>query len=173
MKGIRFPEDFRLERLQRRHRRSKFHCGKEEVDAWLATNALQHQEKRLSVTRVLLDNEENIAGFYTLASGQINFSDLPTEMARHLPKRELPVTVLAWLGVSSAYQGCGLGGLLLAQALRDCYEAGKTFAFIAVILDCLDDSTKSFYEKWDFQELPSYPCRMILSAKRLEAMMEE
>jgi GNAT superfamily N-acetyltransferase len=142
------------------------------VDDWLATKALQHQEKKLSVTRVLLDSADNIAGFYTLASGQVNFSDLPLELAKHLPKRELPVAVLAWLGVNSGYQGSGLGGRLMSQALYDCYEAGKIFSFIAVILDCLDESAKSFYQKWDFQELPRYPFRMILSAKRLESMME-
>ncbi|MCC6124649.1 MAG: GNAT family N-acetyltransferase [Pirellulales bacterium] len=172
MNGARFPEGFHIARLERRHPRSDFHCGKGEVDDWLATRALQHQEKKLSVTRVLLDRAETIAGFYTLASGQIDFSDLPPDIVKHLPKRELPVAVLAWLGVNSAHQGRGLGGLLLAQALRDCYEAGKTFAFIAVILDCLDDAAKSFYLKWDFQELPSYPYRMILSANKLEAMME-
>ncbi len=34
-----------------------------------------------------------------------------------LPRRVLPVAVLAWLGVSEGCQGQGLGRLLLAQAL--------------------------------------------------------
>jgi ribosomal protein S18 acetylase RimI-like enzyme len=84
----------------------------------------------------------------------------------------LPIAVLAWLGVSAAFQGQGLGRLLLAQALRDCYEAGKTFAFIAVILDCLNDVAKAFYRQFDFEELPGHPYRLFLSAKRLDAMME-
>src|SRR5271157_3137293 len=74
----------------------------------------------------------NIAGFFTLATGQVDFSDLPTDLARHLPRRTLPVAILAWLGVSKTHQRQGLGRLLLAQALLDCHEAGKTFAFIAV-----------------------------------------
>jgi hypothetical protein len=36
--------------------------------------------------------------------------------------------------------------LLLAQALRECYEAGKTFAFIVVVLDCVSDAAKAFYQ---------------------------
>jgi GNAT superfamily N-acetyltransferase len=172
MSGAAFPDGFRMERLERRHARGDFRCGREKVDAWLATKALQHQEKRLSVTRVLLDEANLVAGFYTLASGQVDFRDLPGEMAKHLPKRTLPVAVLAWLGASAVHQGRGLGSLLLAQALRDCYEAGKTFAFVAVILDCLDETAKAFYQQWDFQELPGYPHRLFLSAKRLEAMME-
>jgi GNAT superfamily N-acetyltransferase len=69
-------------------------------------------------------------------------------------------------------QGLGLGTRLFAQALRDCYEAGKTFAFVAVILDCLNDRAKSFYRKWDFEELPGHPYRLFLSAAQLAALME-
>ena len=80
---------------------------------------------------------------------------------------------LAWLDVSLDRQGHGLGRLLLVQALRHCYEAGKTFAFIAVILDCVNDAAKSFYQQWDFHELPERPFRLFLSANQLEAMMRE
>jgi GNAT superfamily N-acetyltransferase len=146
--------------------------GQEQVDDWLATKAHQHQEKHLSVTRVLLDKSSTIAGYYTLATGQVDFSDLPAETVRRLPRRQLPVAVLAWLGVHQAFQGRGLGRLLLAQALRECYDAGQTFAFIAVILDCIDDAAKAFYQRFDFQELPGHPYRLFLSAQQLEAMME-
>jgi hypothetical protein len=61
----------------------------------------------------------------------------------------------------------------LAQALRDCYEAGDTFAFVAVILDCLTDKAKSFYRKWDFQEWPGHPYRLFVSYHQLEAMMRQ
>ena len=60
---------------------------------------------------------------------------------------------------------------MLAQALSDCYEASKTFAFIAVVLDCINDDAKRFYRQWDFEELPGHPYRLFLSAKRLDAMM--
>jgi hypothetical protein len=62
--------------------------------------------------------------------------------------------------------------LLLAQALRDCWQAGKTFPFVAVILDCINESAKGFYQHWDFAELPGHPYRLFLSAKRLEAIMQ-
>jgi GNAT superfamily N-acetyltransferase len=83
------------------------------------------------------------------------------------------VAILALLGVLADRHGQGFGRLLLAQALRDCYEAGKTFAFIAVILDCIDDAARAFYRHYDFEELPGHPYRLVLSASRLEAMMEQ
>ena len=168
---VQFPAGFRIERLARAHPRGRFRCSEAAVDAWLATKAFQHQEKHLSATKVLLDETGQIAGYYTLATAQIDFGDLPTELTRQLPRRMLPVAVLAWLGVATNRQNQGLGGRLVAQALLDCQHAGQTFAFVAVILDCLNDAAKSFYQQWDFQELPGYPYRLFLSAKRLEALM--
>ena len=169
---VRFPEGFKLERLRRDHPRKSFHCGSDAVDDWLATKALQNQDKHLSVTKVLLDQAAAVAGYYTLATGQVDFSDLPPDFIKRLPRRTLPVAVLAWLGVSRTHQGQGLGRHLLAQALRDCAEAGRTFAFIAVILDCINDAAKTFYRQWDFEELPGHPYRLFLSVKRLEAMLQ-
>ncbi len=172
MSRVRFPPGFRLERLRSDHPRRPFRCGHPKVDDWLATKALQQQTKHLSVTKVLLDEDGQIAGFYTLATGQVDFADLPAELLKNLPRRQLPIAVLAWLGVATFHQRRGVGQLLLAQALHDCWEAGQTFAFVAVVLDCINDAAKAFYQHWDFEELPGHPYRLFLSAKKLNAMME-
>ena len=171
MNEIHFPGALRIVHLAREHPRRRFRCGEPRVDDWLATKALQHQAKHLSVTKVLIDEARSIAGFFTLATGQVDFNELPTEVAKHLPRRVLPVAVLAWLGVDEKHRGHGLGGRLLAQALRDCWQAGKTFPFVAVVLDCINDSAKTFYERWDFAELPGHPFRLFLNAKHLETIM--
>ena len=173
MTFVELPNGFRLERLRREHPRKAFRSGVPSVDEWIAKNALQNQEKHLSVTTVLLDPASNIAGYFTLASGQVDFGDLPSSEAKKLPRRLLPVAILAWLGISISHQGKGLGRLMLAQALRDCYEAGRTFAFVAVVLDSITDAAKAFYQRFDFQELPGNPYRLYLSFARLEAMMSE
>ncbi|MFM7518534.1 MAG: N-acetyltransferase, partial [Pirellula sp.] len=69
MTGVALPPGYWLEPLQRSHQRRAFDCGHGEVNAWLHTKALQHQDKRLSATRVLLNRDNAIAGFYTLATG--------------------------------------------------------------------------------------------------------
>ena len=171
MSGVGLPLGFSLEPLQRSHQRRLFDCGQKEVNDWLHTKGLPHQDKRLSATKVLIGRDRAVTSFYTLATGQVDFGDLPSDLARKLPRRALPVPILAWLGVSVTSQGRKLGDLLLAQALRDCYEAGQTFAFVAVILDCVDDRAKSFYQRWDFAELPGNPYRLFLSSQTLTAMM--
>jgi GNAT superfamily N-acetyltransferase len=169
--GVVFPQGFSLESLSRSHARGLFDCGQSEVNDWLHTKALQHQSKRLSSTKVLVGPDDRIAGYYTLATGQVDFGDLPAEVAKKLPRRGLPVAILAWLGVSRRHQGGRLGDLLLAQALRDCHEAGRTFAFVAVIIDCVDERAKRFYQRWDFLALPGNPYRLFLPAQSLAVMI--
>jgi GNAT superfamily N-acetyltransferase len=168
--SVRLPAGFQLERLRREHARRNFRCGEPAVDSWLATKAWQHQQKHLSATKVLIDPNGAVAGYYTLATGQVDFSDLPPELSKQLPRRQLPVAVLAWLGVDRSHHGQKFGSLLLAQALSDCSEAGKTFPFVAVILDCVNDAAKDFYRHWSFAELPGHTYRLFVSAKQLDAM---
>lgn len=168
---VRFPEGFRCEGLRREHPRARFASGQKAVDSWLAQHALQNQDKRLSVSRVLLDPDGAIAGYYTLATGQVDCGALPPETVKKLPRRCLPVAMLAWLGVDRRHQGRGLGTLLLAQALADCHAAGRTFAFVAVIIDCLDEKAKAFYQHWDFREVSGRPLRLFLTSQGLDALM--
>jgi len=88
-------------------------------------------------------------------------------------RRSLPVAILAWLGVRNADQGHGLGRRLLAQALRDSYDAGQTFPFVAVILDCFNDEARAFYRRWDFRPLPGHNNRLFLSWRQLQAMVTD
>jgi GNAT superfamily N-acetyltransferase len=170
-----FPEGFRLEELRSDHPRAQFDCAstptQQRVNAWLATEAMQSQKKRLSKTQVLIAPDGIIAGFYTLAMGQVDFGQLPAELTKKLPKRAVPVAVLAWLGVDKRLKGQRLGERLLAQALAECHQAGRTFPFVALILDCIDEDAKRFYQRWDFREVPGRPLRLYLTAQALDTMM--
>ena len=170
MNGPRFPDGWRFEVLSKSHNRLGFESGQDAIDAWLKKSALQSQSKHLTATKVLLDADSHLVGYYSLATSQIDFSELPAELVKKLPRRNLPVGVLAWLGVDKSFQGRGIGQRLLATALMDCYQASQTFAFIAIVLDCIDTNAKSFYQRFDFAELPGYPMRLYLPFKLLEAM---
>jgi GNAT superfamily N-acetyltransferase len=171
VKDVRLPPGAPFSLLTRQHPRKHFDSGQPLVNDWLRTKALQQQEKHLSVTKVLLDTTGSILGYYTVAPGQADYIDLPGELTKRLPQRPLPIALVAWLGVSQSHRGQGLGTLLLAQALRDCYEAGKTFPFIAVVIDCINDDSKRFFKQFDFREVPGNPYRLFLSHDRLEAMI--
>ena len=170
MNGVRFPDGWAIETLCKAHNRRSFNSGNEDVNRWLNQSALQSQSKHLSSTKVLVDDQRVFVGYYSLAISQVDFSELPPEIVKDLPRRQLPVAVLAWLGIDAKYQGRGLGKRLLATALRDCYDASQSFAFIAVLLDCVDLPAKAFYEQFHFDELPGYPMRLFISFQMLEKL---
>ncbi len=167
---IRFLQGWRIEPLAPRHDRAAFNSGRREVDDWLHRSARQAHEKRASSTHVLLDDRGVIAGFYTLAMGEIDFGLLPPEEAKKLPKRALPVVTIAWLGLRADLQRQGLGERLLAAALAHCHRVSVEIGFVAVLIDALDADIRAYYERFDFQALPGHPLKLFLSAKLLEAI---
>ena len=54
-----------------------------------------------TVTVAQARREGDIAGYYRLATGQVDFGDLPLESAQRLPRQMLLVTILAWLFLSA------------------------------------------------------------------------
>jgi GNAT superfamily N-acetyltransferase len=73
--------------------------------------------------------------------------------------------------VDKRYQGQGFGERLLAQALSDCRHTGQMMPFVAVLLDCVSLSAKTFYKRYDFEELPGHPMKLMLPWKLLDRMM--
>jgi GNAT superfamily N-acetyltransferase len=163
------PDDHQGERnpLMRRARAPSLHRMRRRRRASLRTE----ERPCAPVTRVLLDPQSANVGYFTLATAQVDVGDLPGDVAKGLPNRALLVAVLAWLGVDRHHQGHGLGARLLAQALADCHAAARTFPFVAVVLDCIDEAAKAFYARWDFRELPGRPMRLLLTSHQLEALM--
>ncbi|MDJ0762474.1 MAG: N-acetyltransferase [Myxococcota bacterium] len=172
MRSVSWPEGYAIEQLEKHHQRKCFKSGVDAVDQWLKKSARQAQEKRLSVTRVLIEEPDTIAGYYTLAMGQVSFDELPLEIVRKLPGTLLPIITLAWLGIDQRYQGSGLGGRILAQALADCHRTGQVMPFVAVLLDCATKEAKRFYQHYDFEGLPGHPMKLMLPWKLLDAMMK-
>jgi predicted N-acetyltransferase YhbS len=54
------------------------------------------------------------------------------------------MVLLARLAVDRIVQGQGLGGLLLAEALRKAVAAGRAAAARLIVVDAIDDSAPAF-----------------------------
>lgn len=158
-------------RLEKNHNKKTFNSGEPLVDEWLKTKARQSQDKRLSITNVLIDEKE-IKGFYTIAIGQISLEDLSDQEFKKLPKGLVPIVTLAWLGLDKSLHGKGYGDKLFIHSLVHCYKTGLRFPFVALILDCLSNDAKSFYQRYDFKELPGHPLKLFISWKTLKTIAE-
>ncbi len=65
----------------------------------------------------------------------------------------LPCALISRLAVDRPAHGCGLGRMLLADAVKRSLAAGETVAMHALIVDAANDDAKRFCERFDFLRL--------------------
>lgn len=154
--------DYLIEPLGSHHNRTAFESGVESLDRYFYTSVGQDAKKRVAAPFVLLDRTNgNVAGYYTLSATSINLGDLPTAISLKLPKYPVvPAILLGRLAVDKNYRGKRLGEMLLMDALNRCLKS--EIAAMAVVVDALDDSARSFYEHYQFIQFPDYPNRLFL-----------
>jgi len=151
----------RIELLSRRHDREGFSCGESELDDYLKKTARQHNDKGISRTFVLVDGDEplTILGFFTLTSCEVVTAELPTEYARKYP-RKAPAAKLARLAVATKRQG--LGGLMLADAMRRTISISENIGIIGFFVDAKNQNARDYYKQYGFIPLSSYPLSLFL-----------
>src|SRR5450631_3865511 len=125
-----------MESLKHSHQRGEFCSGNSQLDAFLRLHVSQYEKRRLGRTYVAVQpGESRVQGYYTLASGAVAFANLPAKAAKKLPRHPVPVILLARLAVDQVDQGKGLGGHLLADALRRCLSLAEALGVHAVEVD--------------------------------------
>jgi len=134
------------------HLRSSFCCGEVALDTYIQRQASQDLKRRVAAVFVLVDSSNlDVLGYYTLSAYTVNVSALQEDFGKRLPRYpQLPATLLGRLAVDSAHKGQGLGELLLVDALRRTLETSRHIASLAVIVEPLNQPTRSFYLKYGF-----------------------
>jgi predicted GNAT family N-acyltransferase len=143
--------------LNSSYNKKNFFCGKSSLDNYIQTQASQDVKKRIAACFVLLDENQNVTGYYTLSNDSIPQKNLPDAIKKKMPKSyiNLPVTLLGRLAVDSKAKGRGYGELLLLDALKRSYDTSlASIASMAVVVDPLDEEAMKFYKKYGFIELP-------------------
>lgn len=163
----------RVEPLSKHHDRASFDCGVKELNDYLKRYALQNQKKHISKTFVAVsdadyDSDKAIAGYYTLATGELNHNLLPDDV-RH-PKYPVSVARLARLAVDVNEQGSGLGGRLLYDALNRLKSASMAVGIFAVVVDAKDSVAKAFYEHYHFLPLEHEGLTLFLPMSVIDAL---
>ena len=111
-----------------------------------------------------MSNPHHLAGFFTLSAGSINCTELPESIAKKLPRYPVPVALIGRLAVDTAFQGKGLGSILLADACQKVTNASAMLAVAGIVVDAKDAAAVSFYQHFGFQPLPGQPTRLLLPA---------
>ncbi len=81
----------------------------------------------------------------------------------------IPVMVLARLAVDHRTQGNKLGGALLQDAVKRAVVVAQNTGVRALLVHCLNDRAKSFYEYYGFEVSPVDPMTLMLRLSSAKA----
>jgi ribosomal protein S18 acetylase RimI-like enzyme len=144
------PKNWRIEVLSGTHDLRGFVCGVDFLDKYITQHARRNQEMGYGRTYVALDATSRVCGYSTIAMGNVHFEHLPDDLSRRVPRYPMPVALLGCLAVTAKYQRCGLGRLLLVDAMRRIVEASEIIAARAVEVLAINEEARNWYQKFGF-----------------------
>lgn len=126
-----------IEPLSREHDRSSFSSGIQELDEYLQKRANQDKRRKIAAPFVLVHQDSpRVLGYYTLSAFAIKLAELPSHLARRLPRYPMvPATLVRRLAVDQGCRGQGFGELLLMDALYRSWTHADEIATYAVVVD--------------------------------------
>ena len=164
---------FRLEPLGQEHDRAAFSCGQESLDRYFHRQVRQDVRRKVATCFVAVEaGSGKVAAYYTLAAAGIPLTDLPKEAAKKLPRYpSIPAVRIGRLAVDSRYQGRGLGGALLADALVRVMASPA--AAYALLVDAKDETAVEFYHHFGFIPLTSQPRTLFLPVSTAAQLLQK
>lgn len=167
----------RLERLDAAHPTAPFRCGQPALDSWLHQHALAAQKVDSARTFVFVEDDQVgsgqvVLGYFGLTMGSVLREHAPPALVRGLPAYPVGMVLLARLAVTLDRHGQGLGGLLLAEALRKAVAAGDAAAARLVVVDAIDEPARDFYTRHGFLAVPEHPLRLYRRTKDIRASLD-
>jgi GNAT superfamily N-acetyltransferase len=146
-----------IERLAAHHDVLRFESGVKALDDWLRDHAMANQDRDLSRTFVLVDDNDlvgPIVGFYWLTMGGVSRTDLPKGYRHGLPDVSIGMALLGRLAIAASRQEEGLGRDLLVAAIEHAASASRHVAARFIAVDPIDDSARDFYRHFGFRDVP-------------------
>jgi GNAT superfamily N-acetyltransferase len=154
-----------------------FDCGDEPLNNYLKRHAWTNQQKSsIGVTYVAIDESapHAVLGYFTLATSSVPRDSLPKKYVRGLPPYDLPLILLARLGVDKRFAGKGLGNALIAEAFKITLRVAEEVGCRCLITDAYRDRT-DWYAKYGFVPIEGAakngPQKMFLDVRTIRAAL--
>ncbi len=126
-----------------------FDCQVAPLNEFLSRYALKNDELGIGKTFIALTQKNQTAGYFTLATAQVAYQEIPDECKKKLPKYPIPALRIARLAVNKDFKGSGIGKWLLKQAFIKIIQVADVTGLYFIIVDA-KESSKTFYEHYGF-----------------------
>ncbi len=158
---------YRLERAGKQDR-STFDCGDATMNRYLAAQLSQDIRRNACKAFFIIDAvTDRLAGFYTLSAGAITRVLLPADLERGQARYvATPAALLGRLAIDLAYQGQGLGPVLLQDAASRSL-IGDLGASV-MLVDAKSPAARRFYLRLGFAPVIGQDDQLVISLVALQ-----
>lgn len=162
--------EFKIIPFHNQLNRKDFDCASDELNHYFQKQLSQDIKRRIASCFVVVTHDNQVAGFYTLASTSIKISNLTEHERKKLPRYPtIPATLLGRLAVDNRFKGKKLGTAMIVNALQRCVDS--EIASYALIVEAKDQEAINFYRHLGFLSYESaidklyYPLKDLSKAK--------
>ncbi len=153
------------EPLAATYRLEGFDCGKPALNDWLLRHARQAQGSGSAKTFVVADDDDRVAGYFSLTVGQVDSLEAPERIRKGLGQYPVPVVILARLAVSRKHRGRGIGVGMLQDAIRRTLVIAEQADVRAMLTHPIDEDAARFYSRFGFIASPLREQQLLLLLK--------
>jgi len=147
------------------HRLDGFDCGKPALNDWLLRHARQAQTSGSARTFVVVEDDQRVAGYFSLTVGQVDTLEAPERMRQGMGQYPLPVVILARMAVSARDQGRGVGLGMLQDAITRTLLIAEQAGIRAMLTHPIDEEAARFYTRFGFVASPLREKQLLLLLK--------
>ncbi len=143
------------------HELDSFNSGVAQLDDWLKRRARRNEAEGASRTFVSCAGRR-VVGYYTLAAGSVLHAHAIGRVRRNMPD-PVPVVLLGRLAVDRGWQGKGVGGDLLSDAVLRALAAAQSVGVRAILVHAISERAKDFYQAHGFRPSPIDPMTLLIT----------
>lgn len=126
------------------------------------------QKRFATQVYVALDEQQQVAGFYSLSVTQIQRDQSLEQLSQYSPFQPIPAALIGRLATNQQHQGQGVGRYLLAHALVTIRQAASLIGIAVVVVDAKNESVAEFYKRFGFVSLQPDSLRLFLLVSSLK-----
>lgn len=141
-----------------------FDSGNSFIDSWFIKHAKQANGSGSARTYVVYDDDIPI-GFYSLASGSVETTEVSERVSKGMGKHPIPVVILVRMAVKKEYQGKGIGAGMLKDAIKRSLNVAEQVGVRALLTHPIDENAQLFYERYGFEKSPLREGQLVLLLK--------
>jgi len=153
---------------------SAFVCDEPILNDYLHKRAVQDQENDLCTLYFLVNDKNEVGGYYVVSNGSIRRQQLPSAKARkNLPGYPLGTIHIGRLARHKDIVKQKLGDRLIFSALEVAAKSAEATAALAVTVDAKNLRAETYYAKYGFENLNSDPEKVAEYPKAMYLKMKD